>query len=59
MEKTFREKTGLNYRILPTKTLALKQEKVAAGYTKSNERVTVLACSNAAGTHKLKALMGK
>ncbi|XP_046686593.1 jerky protein homolog-like [Homalodisca vitripennis] len=46
--------------MLPTKSLALKQEKAAAGYKKSKDRVTVLACSTATGTHKLKlALIGK
>lgn len=54
------DETGLNFRMLPTKSLALKCEKAAAGYKKSKERVTVLACSNATGTHKLKlALIGK
>lgn len=54
------DETGLNYKMLPTKTLASKQEAAAPGYKKSKQRVTILACSNATGTHKLKlTLIGK
>lgn len=54
------DESGLNYRMLPTKTLAAKQEKSAPGYKRSKERVTLLACSNATGDHKLElALIGK
>lgn len=38
--------------MLPTYNLASKQEDRARGY-KKKERVTVLACSNATGVHKL------
>lgn len=47
------DETGLNFRMLPSKTLVLKQEKSAAGFKKQKERVTVLACSNALGNHQL------
>lgn len=54
------DETGLNYKILPTKTLASKKEATAPGYKKSKERVTVLACSNATGNHKLRlTVIGK
>lgn len=54
------DETGLNYRMLPSKTLASKKETSAPGYKKSKERVTILACSNATGTHKLRlTLIGK
>lgn len=54
------DETGLNYRMLPAKSLALKTEKSAPGYKKSKERVTILACSNATGEHKMKlAMIGK
>lgn len=54
------DETGLNFRMLPTKSLALQSEKSAPGYKRSKERVTILACSNATGEHKLKlALIGK
>lgn len=36
-------KTGLNFLMLPSKTLAAKSEKTAPGFKKSKERVTVLA----------------
>ena len=47
------DETGLNYRMLLSKTLAAKQETFAPGYKKSNDRVTVVACSNATGEQKL------
>lgn len=54
------DETGLNYKLLPSKTLASKKEASAPGYKKSKERVTVLACSNATGNHKLRlTLIGK
>jgi len=54
------DETGLNYKMLPTKTLASKKEASAPGYKKSKERVTVLACSNVTGSHKLRlTLIGK
>ncbi|XP_054284043.1 jerky protein homolog-like [Macrosteles quadrilineatus] len=54
------DETGLNYKMLPTKTLASKKEAAAPGYKKSKERVTVLACCNVTGNHKLRlTLIGK
>lgn len=54
------DETGLNFRLLPDKSLASKDEKSAPGYKRSKERVTVLACSNATGDDKLKlCLIGK
>lgn len=54
------DETGLFYRMLPNKTLVSQEERVAPEYKKSKERVTVMACSNVTGTHKLKlALTGK
>lgn len=54
------DETGLNFRMLPVKSLALRNEKTAPGYKRSKERVTILACSNATGEHKLKlAMIGK
>lgn len=47
------DETGLNYKMLPTYTLASQQENSAPGYKKKKERVTILACSNATGSHKL------
>jgi len=39
--------------MLPSKTLASMEEKSAPGYKKSKDRVTVMACSNVTGNHKL------
>ncbi|XP_018577088.1 jerky protein homolog-like [Anoplophora glabripennis] len=53
------DETGLNYKLLPAKTLASRQETSAPGYKRSKERVTILAmqCSNASGSHKLPLTM--
>jgi len=54
------DETSLNFKMLPTKTLASKKETSAPGYKKSKERVTVLACSNVTGDNKLRlTLIGK
>ena len=47
---------GLFYKLMPDKSLVLKKESCHGGKL-SKERVTVLACSNATGTHKLKLLV--
>lgn len=46
--------TALNFKMLPTKTLASRVENSAPDFKRSKERVTVLACSSATGNHKLK-----
>lgn len=54
------DETGLYFRCLPQKTLAIMFESAAPGYKKSKERVTLMACSNVTGNHKLKlAMLGK
>lgn len=47
------DETGLCYRMLPSKTLASRSEKGASGMKKQKDRVTLMACSNATGMHKL------
>lgn len=47
------DETGLNFRMMPEKTLAFKTERSAPGLKKSKERVTVMACANASGSCKL------
>ncbi|GFT00658.1 jerky protein homolog-like [Trichonephila clavipes] len=47
------DETGLNFRALPKKSLASQDEKSAPGYKISKDRVTLMACSNAFGNHKL------
>ena len=39
--------------MLPEKTLAARHEKGAKGMKKQKERVTLMACANASGSHKL------
>lgn len=51
------DETGLNYRLLPESTYVSQNEKAAAGHKKSKERVSILLCSNASGTHKVKPLV--
>jgi len=51
------DETGLYFRLLPKKTLASESEKSAPGMKSSKDRVTVMACSNATGTHKLPLLL--
>lgn len=54
------DETGLNFKLLPAHSLAFKNEQSAPGFKRSKERVTILACSNATGEHKLKlGLIGK
>ncbi|GFV54804.1 jerky protein homolog-like [Trichonephila clavipes] len=47
------DEMGLNFRALPKKSLASQDEKSAPGYKMSKDRVTLMACSNAFGNHKL------
>ena len=47
------DKTGLIYRMLPEKTLTTRSEKKAEGMKKQKDRITLMACSNSTGLHKL------
>lgn len=49
--------SGLFWRVIPDKTFVSYNEKSVPGRTVSNERVTILPCANAAGTHKLKMVV--
>ena len=49
--------TGLYVKSLPKRTLVLVEEKQAPGYKESKERVTIMNCSNATGTHKVPLLL--
>ena len=46
------DETGLCFWTLPNKTLAGRAEKGASGMKKQKEHVTLMACSNATGSHK-------
>ena len=50
------DETGLYHRMLSDKTLAARSEKEGPGLKKQKERITLMACSNATGTHKLPLL---
>jgi hypothetical protein len=51
------DETGLFWRCLPRRTLTAGDEDKASGVKESKERLTVLVCTNAAGTHKLKLIV--
>ena len=54
------DETGLLWKCLPQRTLLSCREKSALGFKKAKDRLTVLGCTNATGTHKLKpVLIGK
>ena len=54
------DETGLFYKMLLNKTLVARNEKHALGCKLQKDRVTLLACSNATGSHKLPlAVIGK
>lgn len=51
------DESALYYRLLPKRTFVAANEKSAAGRKTAKERVSFMLCANAAGTHKLKALV--
>ena len=51
------DKTGLVYKSLPNKTNVRNFKKSAAGRKAMQERVTIMPCINATGTHKLDLMM--
>lgn len=53
------DETGLFYRADPTRTYILRTEdrKNLRGGKRAKERITVILCTNASGTHKLKPLI--
>lgn len=51
------DESGLFYRMLPSKTLASKLGDSAKGYKKGKDRLTIMACSNASGKHKIPLLI--
>ena len=48
------DETGLFFRMLPKYSLLMPDEDINAirGRKKSKERVTIIVCANASGTHK-------
>lgn len=54
------DETALYWCYVPRKTLAMADERVPTDYKDAKQRLTVLGCANAAGTHKIKlAVIGK
>ncbi|XP_011871984.1 PREDICTED: jerky protein homolog-like [Vollenhovia emeryi] len=51
------DETGLFWKCLPRKTLAPRNEHSAPGHKLAKERVTVMTCANATGTHKVPLLV--
>jgi hypothetical protein len=51
------DESGLFWKALPRKSLVSCQEHAARGFKVSKERVTIMTCANAAGTHKLPLLL--
>ena len=54
------DETGLLWKYLPQRNFVSFREKSASGFKKAKDCLTVLGCTNATGTHKLKpVLIGK
>lgn len=51
------DETGLNWKSLPSKSLASKREAKAPGFKVSKERITIVTTANASGTHALPLVM--
>lgn len=47
------DETGLNFKMMPSTTLAARDDSSVIGMKKNKERLTVMICANAAGTHRL------
>lgn len=51
------DETGLVYKKTFSRTLLLKTEKMAAGKKVPKQRITIMTCANASGSHRLKPLV--
>ncbi|OWR54561.1 jerky protein [Danaus plexippus plexippus] len=51
------DETGLNWKALPSRSLSSRRENAAPGHKVSKDRVTVMVCVNARGTHRLPLLL--
>lgn len=47
------DESGLNYKMLPSKTLAARTEAAASGYKRSKESLRILACCKATENHNM------
>lgn len=51
------DETGLNFKMMPKKSLASKNERSAPGHKIDKQRVTVLFCANAEGNHRIRPMV--
>ena len=51
------DETALCWKVVPTRALASAGEVRAPGFKKMKDRVSILACVNASGSHKLPLLL--
>ncbi len=51
------DETGLNYKMLPYKTLAAKADREALGVKKCKEHMSALTCTSASGSFQLPLLV--
>lgn len=51
------DESGLCFRMLPDKTYVTASEKTAPGRITAKERITILLCANADGSHKVTPLV--
>ncbi|XP_044595474.1 jerky protein homolog-like [Cotesia glomerata] len=51
------DETGLYWKMMPNSTLVQRKEKKAEGFKKPKNRLTVMACTNASGTHEIPLLV--
>lgn len=51
------DESGLYWKCLPSKTLAFQKEKSVPGHKSSNERLTIMTCSNVTGSKKLRLVV--
>ncbi|GFU83643.1 jerky protein homolog-like [Trichonephila clavipes] len=51
------DETGVNWKVLPRKSLTSKGESTTPGFKVSKERVTAVICTKASGTHSLPLLV--
>lgn len=51
------DETGLYWKALPKNTVTSKKEKNAPGFKPSKQRISVLFCANADGSHRIKPLV--
>lgn len=51
------DETGLNYKALPTKTLASYSEKYAPGFKMQKQRITAMTCANASGDNRIPLML--